>query len=378
MMVRHASAIDVFTMTAFFSYPLPRARAWALAGAMALAATLAGVAGCAQPEREHATAMPPAAGAPTARTPAATPALPSWRDTAARRAIEAFVADVTRPGSPRYVPPAARVAVFDNDGTLWSEQPVYFQYFYLIDRVRAVAPQHPEWRGNPAFKALMANDLAGAMAHQRDLLALIATANSGMTVDEYDAMIRAWLGRARHPKLNRPYTELVYQPQVELLAYLRAHGFKTYIVSGGTIDFMRPWSEQAYGVPPEQVIGSSQVVRYEMRDGKGVLVREPKLDTINDGPVKPVGIYRHIGQRPILAVGNSDGDLQMLEYTATGDGPHLALLVHHDDAEREFAYDRQSKIGKLDQALDAATSRGWTVISMKQDWAAIYPPAATP
>ncbi len=290
-----------------------------------------------------------------------------------RQALLKFVADTTRAGSPTFVAPEDRVAVFDNDGTLWSEQPLYFQFFFLLDQVRAAAPQHPEWKSNPAFKALMANDMPSLMRNEKPLLALIAAANSGMTVDEYDRTIRAWLAGALHPKLQRPYTELVYQPQLELLSYLRANGFKTYIVSGGTIDFMRPWSEKVYGIPPEQVIGSSQGVKYMMRDGKSVLVREPKLDFIDDGPGKPVGIYRHIGRRPILAVGNSDGDQQMLEYTAGGDGPRMAVLVHHDDAEREFAYDRQSKIGKLDKALDAARTKGWTVVSMKQDWLQVYP-----
>ncbi|WP_432260313.1 HAD family hydrolase [Cupriavidus sp. TMH.W2] len=322
----------------------------------------------------------PAAGpeSQAAATQAAQPAgqaLASWRDGAARQALLKFVADVTRPGSPTFVPPEERVAVFDNDGTLWSEQPLYFQFFFLLDQVRAAAPQHPEWRNNPAFKALMANDMQGVMRNEKQLAALIATANSGMSVDEYDRTIRDWLAKSRHPKFNRPYTELVYQPQLELLSYLRANGFKTYIVSGGTVEFMRPWSQAVYGIPPEQVIGSSQAVRYQVRGGKPVLVRDPKLEFMDDGPGKPVGIYRHIGRRPILAVGNSDGDLQMLEYTTGGDGPRMGVLVHHDDAVREFAYDRQSKVGKLDKALDAARAKGWTVVSMKQDWQQVYPTA---
>lgn len=336
----------------------------------ALAFSGANLSGCAAPA-ESGTA---AAGAQSAQTPqAAAQALPSWRDTAARQALLKFVADTTRPGSPTFVAPEDRVAVFDNDGTLWSEQPLYFQFFFLLDQVRAAAPQHPEWKSNPAFKALMANDMQALMRNEKQLLSLIAVANSGMTVDEYDRTIRAWLAQAKHPKLQRPFTELVYQPQLELLSYLRANGFKTYIVSGGTIEFMRPWVQKVYGIPPEQVIGSSQAVKYVVRDGKPALVRDPKLDFIDDGPGKPVGIYRHIGRRPILAVGNSDGDLQMLEYTTGGVGPRMAVLVHHDDAEREFAYDRQSKIGKLDKALDAAQAKGWTVISMKQDWLQVYP-----
>ncbi|WP_349607144.1 HAD family hydrolase [Cupriavidus sp. DF5525] len=344
----------------------PRKAIAALAAALALAGLQ--LAGCTAP----ATSQAPPAAAPQAAQPGAQ-ALPSWRDGAVRQALLKFVADVTRPGSPAFVPPEARVAVFDNDGTLWSEQPLYFQFFFLLDQVRAAAPQHPEWRNNPAFKALMANDMQALMRNEKQVAALIAKANSGMSVDEYDRTIRDWLAKARHPKFNRPFTELVYQPQLELLNYLRDNGFKTYIVSGGTIDFMRPWSQVVYGIPPEQVIGSSQAVRYMVRDGKPVLVRDARLDFIDDGPGKPVGIYRHIGRRPILAVGNSDGDLQMLEYTTGGDGARMAVLVHHDDAEREFAYDRQSKVGKLDKALDMARAKGWTVVSMKQDWEQVYP-----
>lgn len=333
--------------------------------ALALAGLAA--AGCSTPY--DSAAQPPA----LQQQQAAAQALPSWRDGAAREALLKFVADVTQPGSPNFVPPEERVAVFDNDGTLWSEQPMYFQFFFLLDQVRAAAPQHPEWRTDPAYKALMANDMQAVMRNRKQALALIAKANSGMSVEEYDRTIRDWIASARHPRFNKPYTELVFQPQLELLSFLRANGFRTYIVSGGTIDFMRPWSQAVYGIPPEQVIGSSQGIRYAVRDGKPVLMREPKLDFIDDGPGKPVGIYRHIGRRPILAVGNSDGDLQMLEYTTGGSGPRLAVLVHHDDAEREFAYDRQSHVGKLDKALDAARAKGWTVISMKRDWSRIYP-----
>jgi len=337
--------------------------------AIVLGATITTLGGCAS--------TPPAGTQASAQASsnASEATLASWRDGAARQAIVKFVADVAQQGSPNYVPPAERIAVFDNDGTLWSEQPLYFQFFFLLDQVKAAAPSHPEWKNNPAFKALMANDMAGVMREEKRLLPLITTANSGMTVDEYDRTIRAWLETARHPKFNRRYTDLVFQPQLELLSYLRANGFKTYIVSGGTIEFMRPWSERVYGIPPEQVVGSTQSVTYEVRNGQPVLVRGPRLDFVDDGPGKPVGIYRQIGRRPIMAVGNSDGDLQMLQYTMAGTGSRLAVLVHHDDAEREFAYDRQSKIGRLDKALDEATTRGWTVISMKQDWARIYPAA---
>jgi hypothetical protein len=243
----------------------------------------------------------------------------------------------------------------------------------MLDQEKAAAPQHPEWRRDPVFKALVARDYAALAGQQKRLLQLVAVANSGMSVDEYDKTIRTWLANARHPKYDRPYTELVYQPQLELLAYLRANGFKTFIVSGGTIEFMRVWAEKAYGIPPEQVIGSSQLVQYEMRDGHPALVRQPKLDFVDDGPGKPVAIYRHIGRKPILAFGNSDGDLQMLQYTAAGPGPRLALLLHHDDAAREFAYDRASKIGKLDKAWNQAIADGWLVVSMKDDWQTIFP-----
>ncbi|SEB16676.1 HAD family hydrolase [Paraburkholderia sartisoli] len=339
-------------------------RVWRVAGAALVAFSLAGCAG----QGGTAASATNATGATNAAT-----ALPSWRDGAAKQSIVKFVGDVTREGSPTYVAPAARIAVFDNDGTLWSEQPLYFQFVFLLDQVKAAAPNHPEWKNNPAWKALVAKDHAALAGQQKALMELVGTANSGMTVDEYDATIRKWLATAQHPKFRRPYTELVYQPQLELLAYLRANGFRTFIVSGGTIEFMRPWAETVYGIPPEQVIGSSQLVQFETHDGQPVLVRMPKLDFVDDGPGKPVGIYRNIGRKPILAFGNSDGDLQMLQYTASGTGPHLALLVHHDDAAREFAYDRQSKVGKLDKAWDEAVADGWTVVSMKDDWATIYP-----
>jgi phosphoglycolate phosphatase-like HAD superfamily hydrolase len=346
-----------------FGNAVSRVSACIVAALFAL--TLAGCAG------QNRNAASPDASPESARS--AETALPSWRDGPAKRAIVKFVGDVTREGTMTYVEPAQRIAVFDNDGTLWTEQPIYVQFAFLLDQVKAAAPAHPEWKSNPAFKALMARDQAALAAQQKQLMQLVAVANSGMSVDAYDQTIRAWLAKARHPKFNRPYTELVYQPQVELLAYLRANGFKTYIVSGGTIEFMRPWVEKAYGVPPEQVIGSSQLVKYELRDGKPTLTRQPKLDFVDDGPGKPVGIYRYIGRRPILAFGNSDGDQQMLQYTAANTDPHLALLVHHDDAEREFAYDRQSKIGRLDKAWDEAVTDGWVVVSMKNDWNTIFP-----
>jgi phosphoglycolate phosphatase-like HAD superfamily hydrolase len=263
--------------------------------------------------------------------------------------------------------------VFDNDGTLWSEQPIYVQFAFMIDQLRAAAPQHPEWQSNPAFKALMAQDKkALAEIGQKPVLELLSVANSGMTVGEYDQSIRNWLQSARHPQLKRPYTELVYAPMQELLVYLRANGFKTFIVSGGSVEFMRPWAEQAYGIPPEQIIGSQQDVSFAMRDGRPVLTRAPRFVFIDDGPGKPIGIYRQIGRRPIAAFGNSDGDLQMLQVTAAGEGRRLMLLVHHDDAEREFAYDRQSHVGKLDKAWNEAQAGNWIVVSMKSDWKKVF------
>ncbi|MCI3208101.1 MULTISPECIES: HAD family hydrolase [Pandoraea] len=325
------------------------------------------------------TASGPSAPNPLSATPPTTSAtkvvdaLPSWRDTAAKQTIVRFVSEVTREGSPNYVAPVERIAVFDNDGTLWSEQPLYFQLIFMIDQVKAQAASHPEWKRNPAFRALMAGDTAALSAQKKPLLQLLAQANSGMSVEDYDKRIDAWLASARHPTLHRPYPSLVFQPQLELLAYLRENGFKTYIVSGGTTQFMRAWVERIYGVPPEQVVGTDEGVKYDSREAQGQLVRLPKIDFVDDGPGKPVGIYRRIGRKPILAFGNSDGDLQMLEYTTTGNGPHLALLVHHDDAVREFAYDRKSKIGTLDRAWDAAVARGWTIVSMRDDWATVFP-----
>lgn len=304
--------------------------------------------------------------------------LPSWNNSANKKAIISFVNDVTKRGSPNYVPPAERIATFDNDGTLWSEQPLYFQFVFMLEQIKAAAPQHPEWKDNAAFMALQANDhQALAAMGLKPLLELLLVANSGMTTDAYDSTIREWIKTARHPKFNRPYTELVFKPMQELLAYLRANGFKTFIVSGGSVEFMRPWSEIAYGIPPEQVIGTLSEVKYEMQNGVPVLIREPKISFVDDGPGKPAGIYRAIGRRPIAAFGNSDGDLQMLQYTMAGNGRRLALLVHHDDAEREFAYDRQSKIGKLDKALDEALAKQWVVVSMKNDWKRIYPTTST-
>lgn len=299
--------------------------------------------------------------------------LPSWNEGPAKSRIVAFVKTVTDRDSRDYVPPAERVATFDNDGTLWSEQPLYFQFQFMIEQMKAAAPRHPEWKGNAAFKALAANDhKAIAEMGQRPVLELLAVANSGMTVEAYDATIREWLRTARHPKFKRPYTDLVYKPMQELLAYLRMNGFKTYIVSGGSIEFMRPWTQKVYGIPPEQVIGTISDTKFDMQDGKPALVREPKFVFVDDGPGKPVGIYRAIGRRPLAAFGNSDGDLQMLQFTEAGPGRRLMLLVHHDDAQREFAYDRKSSVGRLDKAWDEAKAKKWVVVSMKNDWKRVF------
>jgi phosphoglycolate phosphatase-like HAD superfamily hydrolase len=300
--------------------------------------------------------------------------LPSWNDGKAKQSIVAFVEKVTKEGSPDFVPVAERIATFDNDGTLWTEQPVYFQFAFAIDRVKALAPQHPEWKTLEPFKSALVGDMAGlAATGEKGMLEIVAATHSGMTVEAFTKTVEDWIATARHPRFDRPYTELVYQPMLELLALLRAKQFKTFIVSGGGIEFMRPWTEKVYGIPPEQVVGSSGVVKYELRDGKPVLVKEPKVEFIDDGPGKPVGINRFIGRRPVLAFGNSDGDQQMLQYTAGGAGLRLMGLVHHTDAVREYAYDRQSRIGKLDKAWDEAIQRKWIVVDMKADWNVIYP-----
>ena len=301
--------------------------------------------------------------------------LPSWNDGAVKKTITDFVARVTTQGSPDFVPIDQRIATFDNDGTLWCEQPLYFQLAFAIDRVKVLAPKHPEWKTQQPFKALLENNMkALAASGKKGLLAIVAATHAGMPVEEFTKTVLDWINTARHPKFNRPYTDLVYQPMLELMAYLRANGFKTFIVSGGGIEFMRPWTERVYGIPPEQVVGSSGVTKFQIGpDGKPVLMKEAKVEFIDDGPGKPVGINRFIGRRPIFAFGNSDGDLQMLQYTMAGSGPRLALYVHHDDAEREFAYDRNSYIGKLDKGLDEARAKVWPVVSMKRDWKTIFP-----
>jgi len=309
---------------------------------------------------------------PPAVTSSADP-LPSWNNGAARSAIIDFVSRVTDPNSLEFVSQPERIAVFDNDGTLWAEQPVYFQLLFAIDRVKAMAPDHPEWATTQPFRAVLENDMANLTASgEHGLLELVMATHAGMTTDEFEQVVTGWLAEARHPQSGRPFTDMVYQPMLELLDYLRANGFKTFIVSGGGIEFMRPWTEAVYGIPPEQVVGSSIKTVFEMAEEGPVLRRLPEIDFIDDKAGKPVGINSHIGRRPIAAFGNSDGDLQMLQYTAAGDGARLMLYVHHDDADREWAYDRESHIGRLDQGLDEAAANGWTVVSMKSDWKRIF------
>jgi phosphoserine phosphatase len=307
------------------------------------------------------------------QAPAADP-LPSWNDGPHKQAIIDFVSKVTKDGGPDLVPVPERIATFDNDGTLWCEQPMYFQMIFAFDRIKAMAAEHPEWKNTERFKFVLDDDMQkfGATG-QKGLLEIIATTHSRMTVEDFHKIVREWMHTARHPRFHRPYDQLIYQPMHELLLYLRANKFKTFIVSGGGIEFMRPWVGKAYGIPPQQVIGSSGVVRFEMQGGKPVLLKEPKVEFVDDGPGKPVGINHFIGRRPVMAFGNSDGDLEMLQWTTAGNGPRFGLIVHHTDAEREYAYDRDSKVGRLDKALDAAPSAGWTVVDMKNDWKVIFP-----
>jgi phosphoserine phosphatase len=300
--------------------------------------------------------------------------LPSWNDGKAKQSIVAFVEKVKKEGSPDFVPVPERIATFDNDGTLWAEQPMYFQLLFALDRVKALAPQHPEWKDKEPFASLLKGDVKGALAGGEPAIFQIVTAtHAGMTTEEFEKIVKDWIATARHPKTKKPYTEMVYQPMLELLGYLRANGFKTFIVSGGGVEFMRPWTDEVYGIPPEQVIGSTIKTKFEMRDGKPVIMRLAELDFIDDKAGKPVAINKFIGRRPIAAFGNSDGDLQMLQWTAAGSGMRFMGLVHHTDADREWAYDRKSHIGTLDKALDEAKAKGWSVVDMKKDWKWVFP-----
>jgi hypothetical protein len=315
--------------------------------------------------------------APTISLLAADDPLPAWANGAAKQAIVGFVGKVTQEGSSDFVPSAERIATFDNDGTLWAEQPMYFQLLFALDRVKALAPQHPEWRDKEPFASLLKGDVAGALAGgEPAIVQIIMVTHAGMTTAEFEQIVTDWIAAAKHPRTGKPYTAMVYQPMLELLAYLRANGFKTFIISGGGIEFMRPWAEKVYGIPPEQVVGSSIKTKFELRGGQPVLVRLPEVNFVDDKAGKPVGIHSHIGRRPIAAFGNSDGDRQMLQWTQAGGGARLMMLVHHDDAEREWAYAADSKIGTFSDALMAdAQKNGWTIISMKSDWKQVFPPS---
>jgi len=298
----------------------------------------------------------------------------SWNDGTAKKSVVEFVERVTKEGGTDFVLPSERIAVFDNDGTLWAEQPMYFQAIFAFDRVKELAPQHPEWETKEPFVSVLKGDVKAALAGgEKALLELVMATHTGMTTEEFNKTVSDWIVSAKHPKNGRLYTEMVYQPMLELLAYLRSNGFKTFIVSGGGIEFMRPWTERVYGIPPEQVVGSSIKTKYEVREGMPVLVRLPELNFIDDKAGKPVGINQHIGRRPLMAFGNSDGDFQMLEWTTSGEGPRFGLLVHHNDDQREWAYDRKSHIGRLAQGLDEGPKRGWTIVSIKDDWKRVFP-----
>lgn len=302
--------------------------------------------------------------------------LPSWNDCIARQSIVSFVANVTKPSSRDFVPEAERIAVFDNDGTLWAEQPMPAELFFVMDRVKALAPKHPEWKTKEPFASLLKGDPKAVVeGGDKALIDVVLATHTGMSTEEFERIVKDWIASARHPVTRRPYTQMVYQPMLEVLAFLRANGFKTYIVSGGSTDFMRTWAEAAYGIPPEQVIGSNVLMKLENKGGKPVLMRLPELEFTDDKEGKPVGIQLHIGRRPIAAFGNSDGDLPMLQWTKAGNGRRFALYVHHTDAEREWAYDRESPVGRLDKGLDEAAAKKWPVVDMQKDWKVIYPAA---
>ena len=305
---------------------------------------------------------------------AATDPLPSWNEGVAKEAIVTFVEKTTTPGSPDFVQEQERIAVFDNDGTLWSEQPMYFQLAFVLDRLQELLPEHPEWKTTQPYKAALGNDLKTLHTYgEEGLIQLLMATHAGMTTDEFEQIAKDWLATAKHPRFNHPYTECIYQPMLEVIDYLQANGFETWIVSGGGIEFMRPWTERVYGIPPQQVIGSSIKRKYEIIDGKPVIVREPKISFINDKQDKPIGIQQHIGRRPIAAFGNSDGDFQMLEWTTSAPELRLGLIVHHTDAKREWAYDRESSIGRLNRGLDEAQQRGWIIADMERDFKVIFP-----
>ncbi len=300
--------------------------------------------------------------------------LPSWNEGATKQAILQFVRDVTREGGPYFIEPEERIATFDNDGTLWTSHPMYFQLFFVVDRISQLAHQHPEWKSTQPYKAVLEND-AKAFAHfgEKEILEMVMATHAGMSTEEFEQIVKDWITHAKHPRFHRPFTDLVFQPMLELLKYLRANGFKTYIVSGGGVEFMRPWTEKVYGIPPEQVIGSSIKTKFEIEGGKPILFRLPEVNFIDDEEGKPIGINQYIGRRPVFAFGNADADIPMLEWTEAGKGKRFVGLVHHTDAAREYAYDRDTSFGRLDRGLDEAKQRGWTVVDMKKDWKVIYP-----
>lgn len=300
--------------------------------------------------------------------------LPSWNDGDTKKAITTFVESVTREGSPDFVAEGERIATFDNDGTLWAEQPVYFQLLYAIDQVKKMAPDHPEWKSQEPFASVIKGDMKSVIASgKQGLMKIIAATHANMTAEEFQANVASWLKTARHPKTDKPFNEMVYKPMLELMDYLRANGFKTFIVSGGGVDFMRVFAEETYGIPPDQVVGSSLKAKYEVHNGKPAIIKLPEINLIDDKEGKPVGIHQYIGQRPIFVAGNSDGDYQMLEWATSGDGPRFGLILHHTDAKREWAYDRKSHIGQLNKGLDDAKEKGWTVIDMQKDWKVVFP-----
>ena len=325
--------------------------------------------------RIHTRTYTPLLVALVATSAAASDPLPSWNDGSPKRALVDFVGAVTDKNGKDYVEPPERIAVFDNDGTLWVEYPMYTQVLFIFDRVKELASANPEWKTRQPFKALLEGDMktVGAWG-EKGILEMGMATHSGMTAAAFQKTVTKWLATHKQSKFQRLYTECVYQPQLELLAYLRANGFKTFIVSGGGIQFMRPMTEKMYGIPPEQVVGSSVVTEFQSKDGKSALVRMPKIDFVNDKAGKPVGIYQHIGRRPILAFGNSDSDMQMIEYTMAGEGRRMGLFVHHTDADREYAYDRKSHVGTLDKVLDLADDKGWIIVDMEDDWKEVFPP----
>lgn len=332
------------------------------------------VAGCGTGRSPETPTSDGASPFPQAETSEVVEQLASWNDGASKQAIIDFVDRVTRKGGPDFVPVPERVATFDNDGTLWSEQPIYFQFAFALDRVKALESQHPEWKTQQPFKGVLEGDMkALAASGERGLLEIVSATHAGTTTGEFEGIVRNWIESARHPKTNRLYTEMVYQPMLELLAYLRSNGFKTFIVSGGGVEFMRPWVEQVYGIPPEQVVGSRAKVKYEVHNEIPVLLRLADVDHVDDKAGKPVGIHQVIGRRPIAAFGNSDGDFEMLEWTTSAPGPRLGVIVHHTDADREWAYDRISDVGQLVRGLDEAGKRGWIVVDMKREWKVVYP-----